>query len=479
MKISVELHFRESQEIYLERTIVSSALLPRRLVSVRGKSAWSVASTGSFEWTSAVRALSLLLVQNAITSGFRLEGHLAQSLDYTLSKKPLWLREMFGISEGVNFCNRIFKRSRCEYSAQIVVQLKLDILPTTGLKIYSNGRLIEGTSRLLAFRDKIVLGVSECSGKSVRKIVEKGLLEELSWGLSRSDILSVEGQVGFAKRISSYTLSKKLAGYKTQNFLCSYRAPSLTGFSKRELVAALKDSEPISVEVPALAATGAAVLHRIRDWGVPLEVNFRYLAAYLFVRDLLRGGISKPPELVVLGIVPLMYLLNSPLAMEYQLLSPVGVQSGWQIDSPSADPGKVVYYTEELTNLMLVDEVTAVTPRLVENISTAQILTASKNGSLDKNAILFPPFGAIAREFGVSAYRASGDGYSGHPFFLLARKDVANTPRIKLIEQAISRAWTEIVFDEQAPKRALKSLMANEDFCSQIALETGLQSLAA
>ena len=71
--------------------------------SVRGKSGGAYRSAGSFQWTSAVRGLAFLLVQTVlIPESAVLEGGagtLAASLDYAISKQPMWLTEMFGCDQ--------------------------------------------------------------------------------------------------------------------------------------------------------------------------------------------------------------------------------------------------------------------------------------------------------------------------------------------------------------------------------------------
>ena len=87
------------------------------------------AGIGTFQWTRAVRAMSQLLVKQALTgcrrgrggespmpallSGYA--GSLAASLDYALSKQPQWLHDMFGTtSRGDSVARLIFRRMNPE-----------------------------------------------------------------------------------------------------------------------------------------------------------------------------------------------------------------------------------------------------------------------------------------------------------------------------------------------------------------------------
>jgi hypothetical protein len=110
--------------VALNQTMFSHPLLGRRLVAVRGTTAPPQA--GTFRWSSGVRAMSVLLTRQAIIAEARRNGHstgdaaaaidghsdsLAASLDYALSKQPLWLQDMFGVTpHGKAISKLLFKR---------------------------------------------------------------------------------------------------------------------------------------------------------------------------------------------------------------------------------------------------------------------------------------------------------------------------------------------------------------------------------
>lgn len=84
------------------------------LRSVRGKSCGAFRGAGTFQWTSAVQGLSVLMLRAlAASKGSNVEPHLigakgslASSLDYAISKGPLWIGEMFGVQESGNLVIR-------------------------------------------------------------------------------------------------------------------------------------------------------------------------------------------------------------------------------------------------------------------------------------------------------------------------------------------------------------------------------------
>ena len=111
-------------DLMLHRTAFRHPLLVREAIAIRGTVAPN--NCGNFRWSAGVRALTLLLVRQALLdeseklenkaadTSASIEGEdnsPAASLDYALSKQPLWLRDMFGISaQGVPVSKLIFRR---------------------------------------------------------------------------------------------------------------------------------------------------------------------------------------------------------------------------------------------------------------------------------------------------------------------------------------------------------------------------------
>ena len=114
---------------------------------VRGKTSGPCRSAGTFQWTSAVKALSLLAVktrlnpQDALLRG---EAHsLAASLDYAISKQPMWLNEMFGWDQkGISFCRRLILRTNPERMRPGPVTLGINQIYMTAdaITIISDGK---------------------------------------------------------------------------------------------------------------------------------------------------------------------------------------------------------------------------------------------------------------------------------------------------------------------------------------------------
>jgi len=92
---------------------------PYTRISTRGKTAGPSRACGSFQWTAAVKAFAVLAVktrstpENALLMGT--SNSLAASLDYAISKQPLWLSEMFGCDHtGTSLLRRMILRTNPE-----------------------------------------------------------------------------------------------------------------------------------------------------------------------------------------------------------------------------------------------------------------------------------------------------------------------------------------------------------------------------
>ena len=147
------------------------------MTTVRGKTAGALRGAGSFQWTSAVRALSALLVRGALSSVEGLPtttvalaglgGSLASTLDYALRKQPLWTNEMCGVDHfSQAFLRRIFLRTNPErkYPGPVIVTINDRVLPLSHIQIWWNGRRVVETEHYRELLSKIE-GTEMLAGK--------------------------------------------------------------------------------------------------------------------------------------------------------------------------------------------------------------------------------------------------------------------------------------------------------------------------
>jgi hypothetical protein len=142
---TLKLYF-QSQELTEVRFQESIRSDPRQ--TVRGKTSGAMRCVGSFQWTSAVKALSVLIVkaamrpESAVLQGC--SGSLAASLDYALSKQPAWLSEMFGCdANGISFARRLVLRTNPERKrpGPVVLAVNDMYLSAASIEVHADGVL--------------------------------------------------------------------------------------------------------------------------------------------------------------------------------------------------------------------------------------------------------------------------------------------------------------------------------------------------
>lgn len=145
--------------------------------TVRGKSAGAFSGCGSFQWTTAVQALSLLCVTTACEfsrgnshevrlSGGR--GSLAASLDYAITKEPEWIGDMFGAdSRGTSLIRRLIKITNPNQKRPGPVTLALNerFMDLSLLQIRLAGVPLTWTSELEQLRDRVLRTIVSQPGR--------------------------------------------------------------------------------------------------------------------------------------------------------------------------------------------------------------------------------------------------------------------------------------------------------------------------
>ena len=155
-----QLHFVgvESAELFQTKLYPASDGPPR--ITVRGKTSGAYTNAGSFNFSSAVRALCVLCLKSVLveqSSSNELpillgeRGSLAASLDYALTKQPMWIQEMFGSdAAGTSLAQRLFRRtnSHRKRPGPVVIKVNERALPPKNIHIYWNGKRIDDIAAL-------------------------------------------------------------------------------------------------------------------------------------------------------------------------------------------------------------------------------------------------------------------------------------------------------------------------------------------
>lgn len=144
------LWFEGKSSPELCRTEFFHSLSGETLRCVRGKRSGPYKDFGTFQWTNAVKALSVLCLkarcfkcERGILTGQK--GSLAASLDYAIDKQPNWLIDMLGVdSRGQALVSRLMNRSNPgqRKGRRVCLAINQNTLKPDEIIIYLNGELL-------------------------------------------------------------------------------------------------------------------------------------------------------------------------------------------------------------------------------------------------------------------------------------------------------------------------------------------------
>ena len=139
------------------------------LKCTRGKTCGAYLTYGTFQWTTAVVALSVLILKNAMQGGesskvpILLEGYsgsLASSLDSAISKETSWLSDMFGSDKsGRLYARNLFLRSNSNLkrAGPVAIAVNTKRLPVSNVFIFLDGELANNSNVLKKMSDDLIL----------------------------------------------------------------------------------------------------------------------------------------------------------------------------------------------------------------------------------------------------------------------------------------------------------------------------------
>jgi hypothetical protein len=152
--MKIALYFENFDAPTLEKAILDPGQSRPSIISTRGSNSAFVFNSGVFHWTKAVKAMCAAMLRASVNStserncGFDPEfcpyltgasGSLAASIDYALSKEPLWLIDFFGMSEtGRSRARQIFSRANPERKrpGPVSILVRSAILPWEYIEVF-------------------------------------------------------------------------------------------------------------------------------------------------------------------------------------------------------------------------------------------------------------------------------------------------------------------------------------------------------
>jgi hypothetical protein len=160
---SCELHFAGGADVQLVEFRFTDRVTGIQRITVRGKTAGAFRNAGTFQWTSAVRGLCILMARAKIAclqgtasdvGTGQIVGHrasMAASLDYAITKQPAWTRDMFGSDmNGTTLVQRLIHRTNPNRKrpGPVILALNERALSAVDVAIYWDGHVVQHVGEL-------------------------------------------------------------------------------------------------------------------------------------------------------------------------------------------------------------------------------------------------------------------------------------------------------------------------------------------
>lgn len=366
MPSSLTLWFESNGSISLQKASFQHPKLTAPLVSERGTKATRVRN-GTFRWSNGVRAFCALVVRYKLYAPSSTQGEIkgesgsiASSLDYAMSKEPLWLTDMFGVdANGKSLVHRIVTRINPERKrpGPVVLQVNSKSLPKDDIHIYLN------ESRVTEPRGLFAILSSICPEESLDDDIEEhreGSLKQAHLPTKALEFVHTQIQNGdapfpfhdarhrqFLYKIyrrevflmlhatnifSPLTIKKAIS-----RFLSDPTCDSLLGNNKGYFISLdtrsfpserlgllpaehphLRKRDPLHVVVEPGQAPALCVLYFLKyflNW--PVDIDFQVAHSVEVVHRLNTGSYQKEPDVCLLTTVASTALFSSKAAESY------------------------------------------------------------------------------------------------------------------------------------------------------------------
>lgn len=258
--------------------------------SYRGKASLGLVDGGSFQWTNAVRAFAELVVgswsspDQSPEEPFVLSGEAgssAASLDYAVSKPPLWMRELFGSDEpdGIRV-QRVFRRENTERKlpGPVKIMLSKNLLSQDSLKIFINGNEVQTDHEINGLLDQLLSTKSGTPKNQVGDSLQQLFFDEALRSLQETELLEPLDLQLTVDRLSQLSWVDPVRLNTLRDQLLS-NLPSLKDRYSLDLnhsTQALKEVS-LSIACVPMAISAIVILRQVgKKFGLNLDIQFQY-----------------------------------------------------------------------------------------------------------------------------------------------------------------------------------------------------------
>jgi hypothetical protein len=526
------LYFAGDWNAQLIRVQFSHPLAEKDCVSVRGFYSPGNGISGSFQWSRAVKALSILLLRtkisslDSISSASKIipaiEGDrnsFAASLDYALSKQPFWLLDMFGVSaQGKSIAQRLFRRQNSERkrSGPVVISMNENMLKPEALKIYLDGVLVNSASGLLKIEKSIESGSfpagSPSNGSSLRDSLKQGTrgnntalsLQDHLMNLIRAEVLRMfrDAYIFSSRRLGESVdrlgndqAIRSISGERVcLTSEIDLRLPSSARFGllpdENQLRKAFTGDRPLRFALTAFDTNSLAIfvyLKHIKGYNIEYEYLYNYSAELVDLvlngsgKKMFHGLASSPYPAVRLiaarrrsEYLPLMFVPKA----SHRVVAPMHAARGYAALNrgtyvvPGDEPTSCTRYFDELI------EGRHISPANVfrQSVSGDEIVDVLRNGNEDTKAIVAFPNYDLYKLIGLGKFvDRDGSSLAYNESILLVHKSFFGKNRMaELIDIAVRDAWLELAEGGDAYQKVMQIIAADEVFLKYLLRSCGM-----
>lgn len=518
----LELHFSPGSSAQLRKAVFSHPKLSSPIVSVRGKGGGAVASDSSFQWTRAVQAF-VLLVLDAKADGGVLEGEEstpAASLDYAISKQTAWLADMFGrFDSGALIYKRAFKRSNPERkrSGPVIVSLNQAFLPCENIKVIIGEAELTDERQLRVLRAAVKSqwyassklrieervqspqNADELNGDDkFKELFRRLLTEECQLVMHATDIFNSRALKGNLAQLRSNPSVNGLSG--DAEFISALDSEMLSshrlGIVDEDMLRKyLCGSKPMRIASPAPGPAAAAIFVYLRDVkGYSLELDFAYPHAIEIAQRIIRSDFDQAPDAVVLGIAPAAQLLGLGGKSHYRplMMLPKNSQriiSGGRVSGRAKTLGEADYFMlkDNPSNPKFYFDQLVRSGELREkrvslsHMEPDEVFSTFKEADESVRAILFFPHYHLNQIFNkTQLVDRAGDQRQYKEMFLFVHDSIMrDRNKARCLDIAIRDAWLTIREQPRLMNQLIGRLVNDQLYLKFMRRACGLSSLRA
>ncbi len=522
---TLSVWFVSSASPELFRCSFSGALAPTPLNSIRGKEL-APGTTGTFQWTRAVHALAIFLVEmrllalqpQATLSLAGEDGSAALSLDYALSKQPQWLVDMFGWdNRGNALVRRLIKRGNPERKRPGPVTLSLNtaLLPPQRINIYWNDHELQSAEEMkpllqallqswpgnvaIKLREPIKAEPADNLTNSrrlpvadeLRALIKQLIIEEIAEMLARTDVFN------------PHRLRTKLNELATNPSVVRYagkRASSL-GALDQDLPSSwrlgfpeyLNNGHPLReqrlrVAIPAMNPGPIALFTYLRlVHGINIKVKYLYPHSAEIVGRLAQGVLDEHVEAAVIGIAHTSVLLGQNLGERWRpfMLMPslthrvVAPKVG--ADQPNGRylllrdvPSNANFYFEDLVRRGSIEASKTTT----EHAEPDEVPILLAEADPESRAVLFFPHHRLNTLFNNCSFVDTPNGSNNlmESILVVGESLQQNPAGLALLNVLLRDAWLELRTSLQARELVTEAMLSDETYLKFFQRSCGLHN---